>query len=65
MHTLNGKIYDRNNDSDINITGQSENSSGAMVRSQSVPCDFVLVASGNIKVLEVVISKYYVIVVIK
>lgn len=34
------------------ITGQSENSSGAMVRSQSVPCDFVLVASGNIQVLE-------------
>lgn len=34
------------------ITGQSENSSGAMVRSESVPCDFVLVASGNIKVLE-------------
>ncbi|AGN16491.1 ATP-dependent protease S16 family [Methanobrevibacter sp. AbM4] len=34
------------------ITGQSENSSGAMVRSQAVPCDFVLVASGNIKVLE-------------
>ena len=26
------------------ITGQSENSSGAMVRSQAVPCDFVLVA---------------------
>lgn len=34
------------------ITGQSENSSGAMVRSQSVPCDFVLVASGNLQVLE-------------
>ena len=34
------------------ITGQSENSSGAMVRTQSVPCDFVLVASGNIQVLE-------------
>ncbi|WP_224425306.1 ATP-dependent protease LonB [Methanobrevibacter sp. TMH8] len=34
------------------ITGQSENSSGAMVRSQAVPCDFVLVASGNIQVLE-------------
>jgi len=34
------------------ITGQSENSSGAMVRSESVPCDFVLVASGNIQVLE-------------
>ncbi len=34
------------------ITGQSENSSGAMVRTQAVPCDFVLVASGNIQVLE-------------
>ena len=34
------------------ITGQSENSSGAMVRSQAAPCDFVLVASGNIQVLE-------------
>ena len=34
------------------ITGQSENSSGAMVHSQAVPCDFVLVASGNIQVLE-------------
>ena len=34
------------------ITGQSENSSGAMVRSQAVPCDFVLVASGNLQVLE-------------
>ena len=34
------------------ITGQSETSSGAMVRSQAVPCDFVLVASGNIQVLK-------------
>jgi Lon-like ATP-dependent protease len=34
------------------ITGQSETSSGAMVRTQAVPCDFVLVASGNIQVLE-------------
>ena len=34
------------------ITGQSENSSGAMLRSQAVPCDFVLVASGNLQVLE-------------
>jgi ATP-dependent Lon protease len=34
------------------ITGQSETSSGAMVRSQDVPCDFVLVASGNLHVLE-------------
>jgi len=29
------------------ITGQSERSSGAMVRSEPVPCDFVLVAAGN------------------
>ncbi len=34
------------------ITGQSETSSGAMVQSQEVPCDFVLVASGNIQILE-------------
>ena len=34
------------------INGQSENRSGAMVRSQAAPCDFVLVASGNIQVLE-------------
>ncbi len=30
------------------ITGQSEMSSGAMVRTEPVPCDFVLVASGNV-----------------
>lgn len=29
------------------ITGQSELSSGSMVRTEPVPCDFVLVASGN------------------
>lgn len=29
------------------ITGQSEMSSGAMTRTDAVPCDFVLVASGN------------------
>jgi ATP-dependent Lon protease len=34
------------------ITGQSETSSGAMVRSQPVPCNFVLVASGNLQILE-------------
>ena len=34
------------------ITGQSDTSSGAMVRTQEVPCDFVLVASGNMQVLE-------------
>lgn len=39
-------------DKEYPITGQSETSSGAMVRSQAVPCDFVLVASGNLHVLE-------------
>lgn len=34
------------------ITGQSDNSSGAMVRTNPVPCDFVLVASGNMEVLK-------------
>lgn len=29
------------------ITGQSERSAGAMVRTEPVPCDFVLVAAGN------------------
>ncbi|MGC8940564.1 MAG: ATP-dependent protease LonB [Candidatus Nanoarchaeia archaeon] len=31
------------------ITGQSERSSGAMVRSTAAPCDFVLVAAGNLE----------------
>ena len=35
-------------DKQLAITGQSELSSGAMVRTEAVPCDFVLVASGNI-----------------
>jgi Lon-like ATP-dependent protease len=30
------------------IIGQSERSSGAMVKSQPVPCDFILVAAGNL-----------------
>jgi len=34
------------------ITGQSEMSSGAMVMTQRVPCDFVLVAAGNYLDLE-------------
>jgi Lon-like ATP-dependent protease len=34
------------------ITGQSEMSSGAMVRTEPVPCDFLLIASGNIFDLE-------------
>lgn len=34
------------------ITGQSELSSGAQVRTEPVPCDFVLVAAGNYKDLQ-------------
>lgn len=34
------------------ITGQSEMSSGAMVRTDPVPCDFLLIASGNLFDLE-------------
>jgi Lon-like ATP-dependent protease len=32
----------------FSITGQSERSSGAMVKSEPVPCDFVLVCAGNL-----------------
>ena len=34
------------------ITGQSELSSGAQVRTEAVPCDFVLVAAGNYRDLQ-------------
>lgn len=34
-------------DKKFSITGQSEMSSGALVKTQPVPCDFVLVAAGN------------------
>ncbi|MBN2127607.1 MAG: ATP-dependent protease LonB [Candidatus Diapherotrites archaeon] len=34
------------------ITGQSEMSSGAMTRTDAIPCDFVLVAAGNYEALE-------------
>ena len=34
------------------ITGQSERSAGAMVRTEPVPCDFVLVAAGNLETIK-------------
>lgn len=34
------------------ITGQSERSSGAMTRSEPVPCDFVMVAAGNMDTIQ-------------
>ncbi len=36
----------------LSITGRSEMSSGAMVMTDPVPCDFILVAAGNLHVLE-------------
>ncbi len=34
------------------ITGQSERSAGAMVRTEPVPCKFVLIAAGNLETLK-------------
>ncbi len=34
------------------ITGQSERSAGAMVRTEAVPCNFILVAAGNIETIK-------------
>ncbi|MEK6976029.1 MAG: ATP-dependent protease LonB [Candidatus Thermoplasmatota archaeon] len=34
------------------ITGQSERSSGAMVKTEPVPCNFILVAAGNLDALQ-------------
>ena len=34
------------------ITGQSERSAGAMVRTESVPCDFILIAAGNFETIK-------------
>jgi ATP-dependent Lon protease len=34
------------------ITGQSERSAGAMVRTEAVPCNFILVAAGNLDTVQ-------------
>ncbi len=34
------------------ITGQSERSAGAMVRTESVPCNFILIAAGNVETVK-------------
>ena len=36
----------------MSITGQSERSSGALVKSEPVPCDFVLVCAGNLDAIQ-------------
>jgi len=38
-------------DKRLAITGRSERSSGAMTKTEPVPCDFVLVAAGNIETI--------------
>ncbi|MFQ5975813.1 MAG: ATP-dependent protease LonB [Candidatus Hydrothermarchaeales archaeon] len=37
---------------EYHITGQSERSSGAMIRTEPVPTDFILVAAGNLSVMK-------------
>ncbi len=39
-------------DGEFSITGQSERSSGAMVQTEAVPCDFIMVAAGNMDAME-------------
>lgn len=39
-------------DGKFSITGQSERSAGAMVRTEPVPCNFVLVAAGNLETIK-------------
>ena len=34
------------------ITGQSERSAGAMVRTEPVPCDFIMIAAGNLETIK-------------
>ncbi len=34
------------------ITGQSERSAGAMVRTEAVPCNFILIAAGNMETIK-------------
>ncbi|MBR9676700.1 ATP-dependent protease LonB [Candidatus Woesearchaeota archaeon] len=36
----------------FSITGQSERSAGAMVRTEPVPCNFVMVAAGNLETIK-------------
>jgi len=36
---------------EFSITGQSERSSGAMVKTEPVPCDFIMVSAGNLDAL--------------
>ncbi|MFA5771270.1 MAG: ATP-dependent protease LonB [Thermoplasmata archaeon] len=37
---------------EFSIVGQSERSAGAMVKTEPVPCDFILIAAGNVDAVE-------------
>lgn len=43
---------------EFSIVGQSERSSGAMVKTEPVPCDFILVAAGNLDSLYGVVDEH-------
>ncbi len=36
----------------FSITGQSERSAGAMVKTEPVPCDFIMIAAGNVETIK-------------
>src|SRR3989338_4975450 len=36
----------------FSITGQSERSAGAMVRTEQVPCNFIMIAAGNLETMK-------------
>lgn len=42
----------------FSIVGQSERSSGAMVKTEAVPCDFVLIAAGNLDSIYGVVDEH-------
>ncbi len=42
----------------FSIVGQSERSSGAMVKTEAVPCDFILVAAGNLDSIYGVVDEH-------
>ena len=37
---------------EYSITGQSDHSSGALVRTEPVPCNFVMIAAGNLDAIK-------------
>ncbi|MEK6984866.1 MAG: ATP-dependent protease LonB [Candidatus Thermoplasmatota archaeon] len=45
-------------DRKYSITGQSEKSSGAQAKTEPIPCDFILVAAGNMDVLNPTDSRF-------